>query len=225
MVAFGAERSQMGVGTNLTRLEFTKDRCSMRSESCRDDGKFFTGVEGVFKRSAAPVAKADHVPFVGTQVSPSMTSLAPMVGAWNVAGAMVMAPGGDKMDIKGVETTAMSFGGHVLMSSVVGEPANGMPAYLGHTYTVWNETRKLFDVVNFDNMGMAVAQTGLWTDPGKTLVVTGSMIWMGEPSVQNTKLRFGPKGLESVVSHAIGGAAAIDECFTATYTKAAKSKP
>ena len=219
-IVFGADRTQMGIAVGRTVLSIGKDGLTMAHEGCRDAGKYFTEVEGKFKRMASAPELGEHPAFVGTEVSAEMKAMMGMGGKWNVAGTMVMAPGMDAMPIKGTETSVALFGGHAVFSSTVGDGPDGQPAYFGHTYTVWNPVRKRYDVIGFDTMGMVMRQTGLWAEPGKTFVVTGISLWMGTLNAQSATMHLNEHGIERVVAHALANGQPSYECFNAKYVKA-----
>ncbi|MBI5851175.1 MAG: DUF1579 family protein [Planctomycetes bacterium] len=218
MTVFGAAQTPMGISVGRSVVEFTKDSYRFRHEGCRDAGKFFTEVEGSFTRAADATAKsAVNASFMDLPISAEMTALAKINGTYRVAGKMKMTAEAPEMGIAGVETITPLFGGHILVSSVVGDP-DPMGQYFGQTYFSWNPATSCYDAIGFDSMGMAGKMTCRWSKPGAQLVNSTSNIAMGTLNAMQMIVNVGEHGVSSVKGWAISGASDPYVNFEATYT-------
>lgn len=224
IASIGTHKGQPYLSRETIRIG--KDRYELRIENAEGAGPFFVEVEGTMERVTG--AEGGAVPAEAGAAKPSseIAKLQRLLGAWQVKGSMVPAPGAPSVEISGKETYELVHAGRVIQSHTVGDPVSvpGMPAnmsYEGVSFVAWNEETRCYDWAFADSMGMIGCMRTTWAD-ADTLVLTCSEPMMGQPCAARCVLTLGKEGQPSVrlASERLFGTAPMFKDFEATYTRA-----
>ena len=143
------------------------------------------------KPAVAPAAAAPAAPDQAMQAamakmqelgSPNEAhkALAPLEGSWTYDGQWWTAPNAAPERMTGTATNALIFGGRFLKQDLRGE-AKDMPPFEGVGYTGYDNLRKEYQTVWFDNMA-----TGLMTGSGQMDAATKALTQSGDFSCPMT---------------------------------------
>lgn len=198
---------------------FGGDELTYKSERANGAGDWYTEVEGKFERTDVKPKGVTEASFMGVPVAAPMTVLAgKMVGTYDVKGTMTMAPGMPATKIHGTESIQPILGGHTLFSEVRGYAEGDDAEYVGHNYMCWDPVDNCFDLVFVSNMGEFGKAEARMTEDGH-LVTIASGPMMGQLTASRSIIKFGPTGVEEVISHLLSGTADPIVNFKGTYAR------
>ncbi len=214
-----AVRSEEGVPVADTGVyKFGKDGYEFSMQRVDARGRSFEHVRGTFKRSKTAAASATTDGAFTGEAAGELGKLSRLLGTWNVKGSMVMEPGTPAMNISGVETQKLGFGGNVIVGHVIGDPIPGMgPAYEAWGFTTWDPSTKRYAYGVVDNMGEIGWVQGVAIGADQ-VVFTSGVPHMGQPAAARATLTFTGDGLTWASDRLVGAAPAVRD-FSATYTR------
>ncbi len=104
-------------------------------------------------------------------------ALEPFVGTWNYTLSWQMSPEAPSESMAGVTTTSWIFGGRFLKQDVTGPAAaEGQPSFEGIGFVGYDNIRKEYTSIWFDNMGTGIMlAAGQYDAATTTLTEEGSM--------------------------------------------------
>ncbi|MBX3464036.1 MAG: DUF1579 family protein [Planctomycetes bacterium] len=157
--------------------------------------------------------------FQGAEPAPDLTRLVRSAGDYEVEGAMVMAPGGPEIVIRGTDSFRPVFGGTVFFGATVGT-AEGLPGeYRGDVFWGYDADRRCLHGVYVSNFGEVMAMDGWWAADGQ-LVSTFAGMLQGQPMAQRMLLSFDDKGhAKAAVADTMHGTGAPFRSFRAAYRR------
>lgn len=217
--SIAATRTENGAPVSDTGVyKFGKDGYEFSMQRVDARGRVFEHVRGTFKRSKTAAASATtEASFVG-EASDELGKLSRMLGTWSVSGKMIPAPGAPTVNITGVETEKLGFGGKVIVGHVLGDAIPGMgPAYEAWGFTTWDPETKTYAYGNVSNMGEIGLVRGVPIGADQ-VVFTASTPFMGQPAAARATLTFTADGLTWASDRMVGTAPTVRD-FEATYTR------
>lgn len=170
---------------------------------------------------AAPLLAQDDA---APSPAQELQALAPLVGAWNGAGAVVMAPGAtDALPWTATIDAEWVLGGHALREVTRVDFGEAIPAMTMDTLYTFDRSAKRLAQYTVSSMGgLDVAE--LVHSPAKgTVVVVSAMMADGAATVDRTTLTFEGDTLRLVISRA-SDAAPIFDHVTGKFTRRADTK-
>lgn len=217
--SIAATRSENGAPVSDTGVyKFGKDGYEFSMQRVDAHGRVFEHVRGTFKRSKTAAASAtSEASFVG-EATGELGKLSRMLGTWKLDGKMIPAPGAPTMNISGVETEKLGYGGNVIIGHVLGDAIPGMgPAYEAWGFTTWDPDTKTYAYGNVSNMGEIGLVRGVLVGDDQVVFTAATPI-MGQPAAARATLTFTADGLTWASDKMIGTAPTVRD-FEATYTR------
>ncbi len=216
-VTQGLEQGAVYIDRSVTEAKDAETQ-EFRVDRSLDGGEPFRFIWGTLKKSEAGFDAATSV--VASPVpAQQMEVFAPQLGKWRLTGTVSPMPGMAKMEIGAKQETKAILGGHVHLTSIVGDPMPGSDeVYRGRVLLG-------FDALNKCYAGLELGSFGEYTDSQVRVHDDKTWTWTGNPSYWGlnqqirTILTVKENGEVHVKTERTIGASAAETSFEATLTR------